>query len=290
MDLSRDALRRSLRDTEASHRASLPPLAEALQSSLDGDRDGADARAAAAGAALSRRRALRVGGFSVAMGAVLAACAKHGAAPEVPLSGEGATTTALPDQVVDTVALLRTASSIEYVAVDVYRTAIDTVLQSADLEEVAAMFLRHHFDHAKLFDGLVTGLGSTPYTKANPAIVKNVVEPNLATLKADEDVVRFALALEGIAAATYQAFVPLLDRATQRQAIMTVAAVEARHGAALASLLPGSIPVTGFIAGDSTTPPTTAEGAPAPVVQVAGAFGQVAASIGPNSYIYPFTA
>lgn len=249
MDVSKDEIRRQLRDADREHLESLVPFGDAVRQAFTG-----------AGEYQVSRRGLLVGGGAL-MSLALAACATHKPAAPVPLAGSNSTSTTTPRKV-DDVTLLRTASSIEYLAVDTYQKAIDSGLVTNPSVVLAAkLFQNQHRDHANLFDTATKDANGQPFQQPNPAIQASVVAPALQGLKAEADVVSFAYALEGVAAATYQFFVKLLSKPELRAAIMSVGGVEARHGAILAGLIPNQ-------------------------PQVAGAFGNVSTAVGSNSFAY----
>lgn len=301
MEFSHDELRRQLADTERAQADALPGWREVLARVFS---DRPDPLIAASGrqkakvdltvGALTRRRLFRLGGLSVASTAVLAACVNRGVTgkgpDQIPIAGSVTPTTALPPQDINDITLLRTASSLEHVAIDVYDLAIESgLVTDAAVADAAKRFRDHHRQHALQFESATRSLGGQAFKSANPVVWKGLVEPAIESLTDQAAVVAFAHELEGIAAATYQAVVPVLTTPQLRRAAMSVGAVEARHAAVLAALLPGSAPVAGLdtIAPETTT--TTGDGAPeeaAPVFQVPGPFGSVAAALGPNSFAY----
>lgn len=284
---SNDELRRIRREIDQDHRASLKPMHELLRAApqaLTGE--------------LGRRRFLTVGGFSVSMTAVLAACARGPADPPIPVGGSVPVTTALATNSVDDVVLLRTASSLEHNAIDTYTAALPAL--SGGAADLAKMFQAHHAEHADAFEKATEAAGGEAYTKANPVVLEKVLGPALGLIgeSGDKvgDLLRLAHALETLAAGTYQALVPSLTQPALRRAAMAVGAVEARHAAALAAALEGAI----FDDGSAATASTVAGSDPVVALfQVPGSFGslssvpvvlnktQLAIDIpGPNSFMY----
>jgi hypothetical protein len=221
-------------------------------------------------------------------------------------------TTALPAQVITDEVLLRTSSSVEHTLIDAYTTLLGMNL-GPDVADALKRFQDQHNDHAEMFEQLTKSVGGQPYTKANPVVKTNVIDPVMAEAKADgnkpEDLVIIAHALENLAAGTFQQFVPILTVPALRSSIMSVGGVEARHAAVLAKLINGAKVVTipsdlspattaaaSTVAGATTT---TAATNAASTYQVPGAFGSLAPValtlmgqstpidlLGPNSYIY----
>jgi Ferritin-like domain len=289
--VSRDDARRARHSADTLHReamASMHDLLDAAPSVLTGG--------------FARRRFLTIGGLSVSMAAVVAACGKAEPKAHVPVAGESPTTTGLPERVIDDVVLLRTASSLEHNAIDTYGTALGLGVLSAGAADLAKMFQDHHRAHADAFEKATTAAGGKAFTEANPVVAAKVLGPAVALIGQSEDkagdLLRLAHALESIAAGTYQALVPALTQPGLRKAAMAVGGVEARHAAVLAKALGAD--VFQDKAAEATT--TTAKGAKPTVTlyQVPGAFGLLGAvpvmlngeaqpSIdlpGPNSFMY----
>ncbi len=320
-DLSHDELRRSLRELDGLQREAMPGWRSALQR-IFGDNtasvDPAAAREAVTVGGLTRRRMLTVGGFSVATAAVLAACGKDKSAnPKVvPVAGEQSKVGSAPERTIDDIVLLRTASSLEYVAIDVYQAALDAGLLTGALASAARLFQGQHREHAALFEQATRDLGGEPFSTRNPVVWDGVVVPALkggtaagkevkAILVDTKGAVTFAHTLENVASATYQSMVSILTQPALRQATMSVGSVEARHAAVLAQVIVESdyIPSSAVVppsdlekatAPTTTVPATTttaagAEAAPVkvePISVVPGPFGSVAEALGPNSYMY----
>lgn len=178
-----------------------------------------------------RRRFLRVSGVTVVSAAVLAACGKDDND-----GGAGGTTTPTTKMGLDLV-ILRTASSIERLAVDVYNTAISSgLVKTAAIGDAAKLFRDQHMEHAALFEGATTQKGGQAFTKANPAVLAQL-DPTIKALKDEKGVVQLAYDLEKVAAATYFSTVGAFEDKALNKAAMSVGGVEARHVAILATVL-----------------------------------------------------
>jgi hypothetical protein len=265
--------------------------------------------------AFTRRRILAVGGFSVGLAAVVAACAPDKPKPQVPQAGVAPATTALPEQNVDDVVLLRTASSMEHSLADAYAKVLALNVLPADTTALVRRFADQHGDRATFFEDLTRDNGGEPVTTGNEPFNKNIIDPALKEI-ADagndvDDLNWFIYGLENVATGTMQSFVPILRVPTLRGAVMSVGGAEARSSAIAATLIPTVTvvpPSPEEAAAASATTTTTAPGAtttttPAAqvvaVAQVPGSFGsQTAVSVaianteeawnllGPNSYEY----
>jgi len=322
-DFSRDELRRSLRELDVLQREAMPRWRSALQQIFGDSKASADpnaAREAATVGGLSRRRLLTIGGLSVASTAVLAACGKDKSADPavVPIAGNQAAVGSAPERTIDNTVLLRTASSLEYTAIDAYQAAIDAGFLTGDLLAAARLFQGQHREHAALFVQTTSELGGVPVTTRNDVVWDQLVVPAFkggtvggkevkATVVDTPSAVIFAHSLENVAGSTYQSMVPILTTAELRQTVMSVGSVETRHAAVLA----GVIATNKYIAGSAAVPPSAAadqaaaaapttvaattttvagdEAAPVkrdPVYQVPGPFGSLVDALGPNSYEY----
>jgi hypothetical protein len=267
------------------------------------------------GAAFSRRRILAVGGFSMGVAALVAACAPDKAKPQVPQAGVAPTTTALPDQNVSDVTLLRTASSMEHSIADAYAKVLALGVLPADTTALVRQFADQHTDRATYFEDLTRDNGGDAFTTANVAMQKNIIDPALEAI-ADAgndpaDLNWFVYGLETLATGTLQSFVPTLRVPALRGSVMAVGGAEARSSAIAATLIPtvtvvpptenqeeiASAVTTTTAAGVTTT--TTPAAQLIPVSQVPGSFGsQTAVSVaianteeawnllGPNSFEY----
>jgi rubrerythrin len=231
MNHSRDEVRRQLRASRVEHDAAMAPWREALLRIFGNDSElPASAKAQILGVP-SRRGFLKIGGATVLGAAVLAACGSDG---EQSVAESGAvaatTTTADPAETDFDLDLLRTATSLEILAVNTYQAAIDSGLViSPEVEQAAVLFRDQHEDHARALKATTTELGGTEFTEANAFLQESVIDPAVADLSDQDSVIQLALTLETAAAETYAWAAGQLSTATLRQAIMGIGGVEARH-------------------------------------------------------------
>jgi len=232
MNIDRDHLRREARATQHAHDDALPGLRALVRRVLDPSTNASDvAKHDLLLNGLNRRRFLQIGGVGVLSAAVLAACGKDDKGRAV----TGSTTSGSGSDIV----ILRTASSLEHVAIDVYQKAIDNAAAlgvSAAVADVAKLFQAQHRDHAGLFEGATKQAGGSPFRTANPAVMQSLAA-RIAALKTETDVVMLARDLENVAAATYQSTVGAFDNLAYNAAAMSVGGVEARHAAVLNGVL-----------------------------------------------------
>lgn len=206
---------------------------------------------------VSRRRFLLAGGATVSFGALLAACGGSESSG-IARIGNAPQPNELPEGKVTDVTLLRTATSLEYNAIFVYETVAAAGLLSGDAATLAGRFLSDHRAHAEATAQLTEELGGQAFEKPNPRLQSIYVEPALALITGDDsagiaptedpvaDVLALAYALETLAGATYQAYVPLLNDKALRAAAMGIGQQEARHAAVIGTLANPSRLVSSF--------------------------------------------
>jgi hypothetical protein len=243
MDINNDELRRQLRDLDTEHREVMPKWRDSLMRLLVDDKETpTEAKADVLLGGFNRRRFMRLTGLAAVGGAVLAACGddkktESGAASPTTAAASPTTAAGAGNKTDQTIA--RTAASLEIFAVAVYDKAImnAAALKISDpVAKAAVLFKSQHDEHAKAFNAAAVQLGGQPFTDPNPAAAK-AFEAQIAALKTEQDVLKFAFALEQIAAQTYQGVGMKLSTPTLRQTAMTVGGVEARHMAILAHFI-----------------------------------------------------
>ncbi len=234
MDISKDFIRREARDIESAHQLALRQDQATLDRLVGGDGTGrdADTKADLILGGLNRRQMIKFGGAGVAMAAVIAAC--KGATPSPSVTPATTTSTAVAGTAND-VAMLRTASSIEALAVSVYGTALKSgLVTTSTTSDLLKLFQAQHAQHGDLFQRSTRTAGGTAFTDVNPVLMQQLVQPRLAALKTEADVVNLAYDLEHLASATYQADIGSFNNAKFNVTVASVGATEARHVALLA--------------------------------------------------------
>ena len=243
MDISNDFIRREAAASQAEHTSSMRSMRELVNRLFGDTNESGIAKADFATGGLGRRKFLQIGGLTVATAAVFAACGSDDSDDGV-ASGAGATDTTMGGAkgADGDIQILRTASSLEVLAVDVYQKAIDSgLVKTAAVADAAKLFQAQHKEHSELFQGATKKLGGEAFDKANPVVLQSLQGP-IGALKDEKGVLELALMLEQAAAATYQSTVGAFKDATLNQAAMSVGGVEARHVAVLSSVL-GQSPV-----------------------------------------------
>jgi hypothetical protein len=266
---SRDELRRQTRALERAQRAAESANAELLRYLFENAP--AERRAGALLGGIDRRGLFRLGGYTVAAAAVLAACGKD--EPEqtnvLAVSGEPPVFEALPNQPVDDIVLLRTATSLENTIITIHETLIQNgFIDDPAIIEVLRVFNAHHAAHAAAFADATAAAGGTACTGINQKMYDDIFAPILLTIanspgSQKEDAKAFAYSMEQLSGATHQQFVATYSQPSLRKSAMSVGAVEGRHAAVLAVLLNPETLVVPAVASAApvatTAPPTTIE-------------------------------
>ncbi|CAN5190129.1 hypothetical protein BH18ACT4_BH18ACT4_05340 [soil metagenome] len=254
MDLNRDELRRELRAVESQQRAALPQWRDALRR-IFADRNGISTRTKAellGVPAPGRRQFFRVGGATIIGAAILAACGED----NDDVAKTGTTTPAETGAAEPDLALLRTATSLELLAVDAYQAALDSGLITTDaISDTAALFQTQHQEHAEQLQGATEDSGGEPFTESNQFLRDNVLTPALPGLISEATVVDFAISLEDAAAQTYVFAAGALTTPESRQATMAIVGVETRHLAILRGLRSAPAVPVAFLPTTAAIPP-----------------------------------
>jgi hypothetical protein len=189
-------------------------------------------------ARVGRRQALRIGGLSVSLAALVAACGDNRDGDTAPgRVGNADPILPLPDYDVNNVVLLRTASSLELTAVAVYETAKGLgVLEGSTADLVDRIQANHQATADKMAE-LTEAAGGTAWTDTNPWIMERAIVPIVETIAMSDDmardVINLAITLENLAASTHQSLTSILTEPEQRLATANAATEESRHSAAL---------------------------------------------------------
>jgi len=190
---------------------------------------------------VSRRALLINGGTAAAAGVILAACGSPD--PGLGRIGEAPVATALPEAHVSDDVLLRTAQSVENLAVEALGDATITGKASADAKAAMANYVLGHKSNIAALTSVINSRGGESVTEPNTKMMTNYVTKAVAAIKdsedAEGDILVFVHALEGIVAATYQAFVAWTNDPALRSAMMSLAVGPSKYSAATAQLIRG---------------------------------------------------
>ena len=189
----------------------------------------------------SRRTVLTAGGAAAASAAFLAAC---GGTKTVTRLGSAPTTVKLADEAVTDVVLLRTAMSVETMIANLYTDKVVTSLADATSAPIVSAFAAAHKAHLSGLSSLISARGGAAYDGTNDKLMVAYGQPALDLIEAGKDktdVPALALALESLAAATYQYFVSLTNEKAVRAEMMRIGATSARRAAVVAQQInPGT--------------------------------------------------
>ena len=188
---------------------------------------------------INRRTLILNGGAAAAAGVMLAACgSEHSGIARV---GEAPVATALPEAHVSDVVLLRTAESVEQLALEALGSEVLTSKAGDTGKAAIEQFVGAHRANVAALAPLVQQHGGESFTAPNTRMMKNYVTTATALIAEsdtpDTDVLVFLHALEGVVAATYQAFVAWTSEPALRSAMMSLAVVPSEQSAATAQLL-----------------------------------------------------
>jgi hypothetical protein len=232
MEFSRDEIRRGLADAQQAQAQAMPRWRDALSRVFDPSANHATATKHQVLGLPDRRAFLKVGGMTVAMGAVVAACAKKTTNP--PLTGGPPTSserTGVEEvgQELD-VTLLRTGQSIEVTAVQTYQTVLDGGLVTTPaLVDTIKLFQEQHGEHGELLAATTRDAGGEAFDQANSYLQETVLAKPISELTDETTVLALAVMLENIAAQSYVYDAEFLSTPALRQAVMSIGGVEARH-------------------------------------------------------------
>ena len=191
-----------------------------------------------------RRDALKLGGLTISVAALAAACGTDRTGDDAPgRVGYAPPITDPPDYSVDDAVLLRTASSLELTAIAVYEAILDTGALDDDLTTLVERLIENHQDIADEMGQLTESVGGVAWECTNDWYMDRTVTPILEAVAGSDnplrDIVNTAVVLENIAAATHQTLAIELQDADAAAATMAAAELESRHSAAIAAAARG---------------------------------------------------
>lgn len=243
MDLTGRAVQRQLDDIARHNEEAMRLQDQALTRMVEAGDLSADQADELVTGGLGRRRLFTLGGLAVASSAVFAACGgSKKAAPRRTHTFNTTTTTTTGDtstgSAQDDVTILRTASSLEHLAVAAYQSALATnLITDPALKAAAQAFQGQHAQHATAFETATTQAGGQPFTTANPVVKAQLVDPAVAKLKTEVDVVTLAYQVEQSASQTYQSAIGTFSKSVYNKTVASVLGVESRHVALLGLFL-----------------------------------------------------
>ncbi len=191
-----------------------------------------------------RRDAIKVGGLTVSLAALVAVCGNdRGGSEAGGRVGYQPPITAPPEYGVDDVVLLRTIASVELTVADAYAGLIENGAVEGEVLTLIERFAENHRAIAEEMNGFAVDAGGDAWECGNPWLVSRLVEPLLEAIdlsdNAERDVFNSAVAMENLTVATNQAYAILITITDAAEAALAAAALEARQSAALVSQVVG---------------------------------------------------
>lgn len=190
----------------------------------------------------TRRTVLRSGTLAAASAAFLAACGKTKNTPT--RLGATPTTVKLAEEHVTDVALLRTAMSVETMIAEILSDADVTSVADSKFAPIAADFAAAHKALLAPLASLISARGGEAWDGTNEKLMTAYGQTAIDLVKSGndpKDVPALTMALETLAAATYQYFVSLTNESALRAEMMKVGAQSSRRAAVAAQLInPGT--------------------------------------------------
>lgn len=172
------------------------------------------------------RRAMLSAAAVSAGGAAMAACGDDGGRDRAPASGSSEARD---------VQIVNYSLRIEYLEAHVYQGALDSKLFAGEERDLLERFLSHERQHIDALTAAVGKLGGTPIEEPAP------------DFEADDRIAYLKLAqrLENLGAAAYLGQAHRIEDDEILSAVLSIHSVEARHAAALSTILDKDIAPTG---------------------------------------------
>ncbi len=203
------------------------------------------------GGPISRRRLLETGGLAAAFGALLVACGDRSGDEAPGRVGYAPPVTPLPQPEINDIVYLRTATSIEYLVLDLYAWMIDSgQLAEAD-QELVDRLVADHQAAADTTADLTTQAGGQPYECANVWYTERVVPPMKVAIVGDEadlpesddpgtDMMRMSYGFETMVSSMYQKMIEQVSDRALRVDLGPLGTLAGRHSAAVAIAVTGA--------------------------------------------------
>jgi rubrerythrin len=177
------------------------------------------------------------------IGVIGTACASNGAGGTPGRIGIAPPPPTLPEveDPPSDVTLLRTAQSMEYSALELYKALTATGVLSPDEAALFDRIVQDHTRHADEVGQLITGAGGQQFACPNDFLMDRSVNPVLAAMEGSDDthrdVLNIAWAFESMFGASYQTFVRGLQGLDLRTAAALHSGEEQRHSTVLARVI-----------------------------------------------------
>jgi hypothetical protein len=194
---------------------------------------------------VTRRQAFKIGGLTVSLAALVAACGDDIQGDTSPgRVGYAPPITDPPEYEVDDAVLLRTASSLEYTAIAVYEQALEIGGLDESGQALVETLIANHQAVADEMGTLTEAEGGVAWECTNPWLVDRLITPVLEAITMSDDptrdVLNLAVALENLAASTHQILAVELSSTEAKTATLEAATLASRQSAAIVVLTRGA--------------------------------------------------
>jgi hypothetical protein len=194
---------------------------------------------------LGRRDVLKIGGLTLSLAAIVAACGDDISGSTDPgRIGIAPPITEPPDYPVDDAVLFRTGSSIEQTTILLYEAILDLGVLDEAGTTLVGQLLESHRALDKVMGDLTVAAGGEVWPCTNPWFNDRYLVPITDAIKASDnqirDIYNVAVSFENLGAATYQQYSVQVTKPEQRVAVVNAAALDSRQSAVLVIAVEGS--------------------------------------------------
>ena len=194
---------------------------------------------------LGRRDVLKIGGLTLSLAAIVAACGDDISGSTDPgRIGIAPPITEPPDYPVDDAVLFRTGSSIEQTTILLYEAILDLGVLDEAGTTLVGQLLESHRALDKVMGDLTVAAGGEVWPCTNPWFNDRYLVPITDAIKASDnqirDIYNVAVSFENLGAATYQQYSVQVTQPEQRVAVVNAAALDSRQSAVLVIAVEGS--------------------------------------------------
>ena len=194
---------------------------------------------------LGRRDVLKIGGLTLSLAAIVAACGDDISGSTDPgRIGIAPPITEPPDYPVDDAVLFRTGSSIEQTTILLYEAILDLGVLDEAGTTLVGQLLESHRALDKVMGELTVAAGGEVWPCTNPWFNDRYLVPITDAIKASDnqirDIYNVAVSFENLGAATYQQYSVQVTQPEQRVAVVNAAALDSRQSAVLVIAVEGS--------------------------------------------------
>ncbi len=196
-------------------------------------------------ARLGRRDVLKLGGLTLSLAAIVAACGDDISGSTDPgRIGIAPPITEPPDYPVDDAVLFRTGSSIEQTTILLYEAILDLGVLDEAGTTLVGQLLESHRALDKVMGELTVAAGGEVWPCTNPWFNDRYLVPITDAIKASDnqirDIYNVAVSFENLGAATYQQYSVQVTKPEQRVAVVNASALDSRQSAVLVIAVEGS--------------------------------------------------